>query len=134
MLWHASCTICCQYMMSLKIEGHILSTRRNVDNNNKLQRPRNLFQSKCVSCDRNLYMDYLKVVRNKKSNFFFSWLFDRVLRDKSNEPCPAFVRYRYPIEMTPQIFHFSYFSRETAVQESLIAPFFWPKMPKPRCV
>ena len=35
-------------------------------------------------------------------------------------PCPAFVRYRYPIEITPQIF---YFSRETAVQESLMAPF-----------
>ena len=73
-------------------------------------------------------MQVLKVVRNKKSKFFFASLFERVLRDKSNEPCPAFVRYRYPIEMTPQIFHFSYFSRETAVQ-SLIAPFFGQKCP-----
>ena len=62
-----------------------------------------------------------KVVRNKKIENFFSSLFDR---DKSNEPCPAFVRYRYPIEITPPIFYFSYFSRETAVQESLMAPFF----------
>ena len=30
----------------------------------------------------------------------------------------------YPIEITPQIFYFSYFSRETAVQESLMASFF----------
>ena len=36
----------------------------------------------------------LKVVRNKKIEIFFSSLFDRVLWDKSNEPCPAFVRCR----------------------------------------
>ena len=65
----------------------------------------------------------------QKIEFFFSSLFDRVLWDKSNEPCPAFVRYRYPIEITPQILYFSYFSRETAVQESLMAPFFGQKCP-----
>ena len=36
----------------------------------------------------------------------------------------GFVRYRYPIEITPQIF---YFSRETAVLESLMAPGFLAK-------
>ena len=36
---------------------------------------------------------------------------------------PAFVRGRYPIKITPKIFNFFYFSRETAVQESLMAPF-----------
>ena len=56
----------------------------------------------------------IKVVRNKKSNFFSS-LFDRILWDKSNEPCPTLVRYCYSIKITPQIFYFSCFSRETAV-------------------
>ena len=46
-----------------------------------------------------------------------------------NEPCHASVRCREPIEITPQIFHFSYFFRETAAQESLMAPFFGQKCP-----
>ena len=60
-----------------------------------------------------------KVVRNKNRNFFLI-VFGRVLWDRSNDPCPAFVRYRYRIEISPQIF---YFSRDTAVQESLMVPF-----------
>ena len=69
-----------------------------------------------------------KAVRNKNRIFFLS-LFDKVLRDKLNESCPAFVRYCYNIEITSQISYFSYFSRETAVQESLVAPFFGQKCP-----
>ena len=42
--------------------------------------------------------------KKQKIGVSFSLCFDRVLSDKSNEPCPAFVRYRYPIEITPQIF------------------------------
>ena len=42
--------------------------------------------------------------KKQKTGVSFSLCFDRVLSDKSNEPCPAFVRYRYPTEITPQIF------------------------------
>ena len=74
-----------------------------------------------LSFELNFFFGSLEETKNR---FFFSSLSDRVLLDKSNEPCPAFVRYRYPIEKTPQIFHFSYFSREATVQENLVAPFF----------
>ena len=53
----------------------------------------------------NLIEFVIKVVRNKKIEFFFSSAFDRVLWIKSNEPCPAFVRYRYPIKTTPEILY-----------------------------
>ena len=43
---------------------------------------------------------------------------------ESNATCTAFVRYRYPVEIMPQMFHLS---RETAVQESLVGPFFGQK-------
>ena len=69
------------------------------------------------------HLEIIKVVKKWK---FFPSSFHRVLCDNSNESCPAFVRYRYPIEITPQIF---YFSKEAAVQESLKTPFLNQKCP-----
>ena len=69
-----------------------------------------------------------------KNRIFFSSLFDRVLWNKSNEPCPAFVRYRYRIETTPQVFYFAYFFQRNRCTGDFDGAVFWPKMPKPRCV
>ena len=77
---------------------------------------------------------FIQGSQKQKIENFFSSLFDRVLLDKSNEPCPAFVRCRYPIEITSQIVHFFlFFQRNRCTRESNGA-IFWLKMPKPRCV
>ena len=70
-----------------------------------------------------------KVARNKKIEIFsHCYLIEFNERNRMSH-FPPFLRYRYPIEITPQIFYFSYFSREPTVQESLMAPFFGQKFP-----
>ena len=72
----------------------------------------------------------LKVVRNKKIEIFSRrYLIEFYETNRMSHVPHLYDSVNLSIEITPQIFHFSYFSRETAVQESLMAPFFGQKCP-----
>ena len=75
---------------------------------------------------------FLRRSETEISNFFSS-LFDGVSWDKLNEPCPVFVRRRYPIEITPRTFHFFVFFQRNRSTRKFDGAIFRPKMPKPRC-
>ena len=82
-----------------KVVGYIYSNKdyRQFANNLPSTRQRFL-EDLWIFCGSVVFFDFgkqiLKVIRNKKIEIFFSSLFDRVLWDKLNEPCPAFVRCR----------------------------------------